>query len=56
MLKHIHAVRRFALVALLGFTVIAQAVVLRDDRKVEVSIAKPPQRIVSLLPSLTETV
>jgi iron complex transport system substrate-binding protein len=30
--------------------------VLRDDRQVEVNIAKPPQRIVSLLPSLTETV
>ena len=34
----------------------AQAVVLRDDRQMEVNIAKPPQRIVSLLPSLTETV
>jgi iron complex transport system substrate-binding protein len=33
-----------------------QAVVLRDDRQLEVTIAKPPQRIVSLLPSLTETV
>ncbi len=34
----------------------SQAVVLRDDRQIEVAIAKPPQRIVSLLPSLTETV
>lgn len=34
----------------------AQGLVLRDDRQVEVTIAKPPQRIVSLLPSLTETV
>ena len=34
----------------------SQAVVIRDDRHVEVNIAKPPQRIVSLLPSLTETV
>jgi iron complex transport system substrate-binding protein len=34
----------------------AHAVVLRDDRQIEVTIAKPPQRIVSLLPSLTETV
>ncbi|MGI9150114.1 MAG: ABC transporter substrate-binding protein, partial [Limnohabitans sp.] len=34
----------------------AHAVVLRDDRQVEVSLAQPPQRIVSLLPSLTETV
>jgi iron complex transport system substrate-binding protein len=30
--------------------------VLRDDRGVEVNIAQTPQRIVSLLPSLTETV
>ncbi len=56
MLKHIHTVRRLALVALLGFSAIAQALVLRDDRQVEVTINKPPQRIVSLLPSLTETV
>ena len=35
---------------------VAQAVVLRDDRQVEVTITKPVQRIVSLLPSLTETV
>jgi len=34
----------------------ANAVVIRDDRQQEVNIAKPPQRIVSLLPSLTETV
>ncbi len=34
----------------------SQAVALRDDRQIEVAIAKPPQRIVSLLPSLTETV
>ena len=34
----------------------AHAVVLRDDRQVEVTILTPPQRIVSLLPSLTETV
>ena len=34
----------------------AKGLVLRDDRQVEVTIAKPPQRIVSLLPSLTETV
>ena len=35
---------------------ITQAVVLRDDRQVDVTISQPPQRIVSLLPSLTETV
>lgn len=29
---------------------------VRDDRGVEVALAAPPQRIVSLLPSLTETV
>jgi iron complex transport system substrate-binding protein len=54
--SHIRAIRRFALVALLGYSAMAQAVVLRDDRQVEVTINKPPQRIVSLLPSLTETV
>lgn len=31
-------------------------VAVRDDRGVEVRLAAPPQRIVSLLPSLTETV
>ncbi len=49
-------IRRLTLVALLGFCTIAQAVVLRDDRQVDVTITKPPHRIVSLLPSLTETV
>jgi len=34
----------------------AQAVTVQDDRQQNVVIAKPPQRIVSLLPSLTETV
>ena len=34
----------------------AQAVVVRDDRNREVVLQHPPQRIVSLLPSLTETV
>jgi len=49
--------RRFiALSALLLTSSLAQAVVLRDDRQVDVSIPRPPQRIVSLLPSLTETV
>jgi len=47
---------RWLLVALAFVTSLAQAVVLRDDRQVDVTIAKPPQRIVSLLPSLTETV
>ena len=48
--------RILALTALLLMACTAHAVVLRDDRQVEVTIAKPPQRIVSLLPSLTETV
>lgn len=34
----------------------AQALVLRDDRQMDVTLHKTPQRIVSLLPSLTETV
>jgi iron complex transport system substrate-binding protein len=34
----------------------ANALTVRDDRQIEVTIVKPPQRIVSLLPSLTETV
>ena len=48
--------RLCVLSALLCMASLTQAVVLRDDRQVEVTIAKPPQRIVSLLPSLTETV
>lgn len=34
----------------------AQAVTVQDDRQQPITLAKPPQRIVSLLPSLTETV
>lgn len=34
----------------------AQPLALRDDRGVELQFAAPPQRIVSLLPSLTESV
>ncbi len=48
--------RALALTVLGLLAIAAQAVVLRDDRQVEVLINKPPQRIVSLLPSLTETV
>ena len=33
-----------------------QAVTVQDDRQQNVELARPPQRIVSLLPSLTETV
>jgi iron complex transport system substrate-binding protein len=56
MLERITSIRGLTLVVLMGFSVFAKAVVLRDDRQVDVSITKPPQRIVSLLPSLTETV
>ena len=34
----------------------AQALTVLDDKQQKVEIAKAPQRIVSLLPSLTETV
>ena len=42
--------------ALLTLAGAARAVTLSDDRGVAVTLAAPPQRIVSLLPSLTETV
>ena len=45
----------FAVSALMGAGA-AQALQVTDDRGVTVSFAKTPQRIVSLLPSLTETV
>ncbi len=51
MLKH-----TAVLSVLLCIASMTQAVVLRDDRQVEVTIPRSPQRIVSLLPSLTETV
>ena len=48
---------RWFLVSAIGFVLTtAQAIVVKDDRQIDVVIAKPPQRIVSLLPSLTETV
>jgi iron complex transport system substrate-binding protein len=48
---------RAALAALaLGLCMAAQALEVVDDRGVTVSFASSPQRIVSLLPSLTETV
>jgi iron complex transport system substrate-binding protein len=43
-------------VALLLLTGLVQALQITDDRGVTVIFAQPPQRIVSLLPSLTETV
>jgi iron complex transport system substrate-binding protein len=45
-----------ALALLLAAAAPALDVVLRDDLKRAVDFAQPPQRIVSLLPSLTETV
>ena len=49
--------RLFLAGLLLALAGAAQAqIALRDDRGVEVRLAAPPQRIVSLLPSLTETV
>ena len=50
MLNSISAIRKLTLVALMGFCTFAEALVLRDDRQMDVSITKPPQRIVSLLP------
>jgi iron complex transport system substrate-binding protein len=44
------------LVALLLATGLAQALEVTDDRGISVTFAQPPQRIVSLLPSLTESV
>jgi iron complex transport system substrate-binding protein len=41
---------------LLAFWLPVQALQLTDDRGVSVTLAQPPQRIVSLLPSLSETV
>lgn len=48
--------RRAFFVAGAAFAFVAQAHTLRDDRGVELVYATPPQRIVSLLPSLTESV
>ena len=48
--------RILALMALFIMTSTAHAVALRDDRQSEVTLTKPPQRIVRRLPSLTETV
>ena len=55
MLKRLAAIRITALCMFWLITSVTQAVVLRDDRNIDVTITKPPQRIVSLLPSLTET-
>ncbi|WP_290868976.1 ABC transporter substrate-binding protein [Aquabacterium sp.] len=47
------------IISMLSLTAMASAqaaIVLQDDRGVTVSLPAPPQRIVTLLPSLTETV
>lgn len=56
MLKAAKLIHCLALCMLWGMSSPAQALVLRDDRQVDVTINQTPQRIVSLLPSLTETV
>jgi len=48
--------RRLLLLALLALAGTAQAMSVVDDRGVAVNLARPPQRIVTLLPSLAETV
>ena len=56
MLKGAKLIHCLALCILWGLSSAVQALVLRDDRQVDVTINQAPQRIVSLLPSLTETV
>jgi iron complex transport system substrate-binding protein len=48
--------RWLAIVGLLCAALAAQAMQITDDRGVMVTLARSPQRIVTLLPSLTETV
>jgi len=48
--------KHLLLLLLLAFARLAAAVQVTDDRGTTVDIAQPPQRIVSMLPSLTETV
>ncbi|HUN93407.1 MAG TPA: helical backbone metal receptor, partial [Burkholderiaceae bacterium] len=55
------ALRVLAVLAMLGFSAVApdaraQAFVVRDDRGAEHRFAAPPQRIVTMMPSLTETI
>lgn len=56
-MKMTHWVRSFSAVLGLGFlSLAAHALEVTDERGVTVSLPKPPQRIVTLLPSLTEGV
>jgi iron complex transport system substrate-binding protein len=48
--------RWLALLCAVALPLAAQSIVLRDDRGVSMRLTAPPQRIVSLLPSLTEIV
>lgn len=48
--------KRLCFVLLLTLWLPAHALQITDDRGIKVTLAAPPQRIVSLLPSLTETV
>lgn len=55
----VNGIKLFALsvvAATLALPSLVQAVVVKDDRHIEVTIQEVPKRIVSLLPSLTETV
>ena len=56
MIKPMAVIRLTAFCLMLSIGSSVHAVVLRDDRQVDVTLHQPPQRIVSLLPSLTETV
>ena len=56
MIKPMAVIRLMAFCLMLSIGSSVHAVVLRDDRQVDVTLHQPPQRIVSLLPSLTETV
>lgn len=49
-------IRRLLVLLLCAFSLQARALQVVDDRGVTVDLPRPPQRIVSLLPSLTETV
>ncbi|MES2787026.1 MAG: helical backbone metal receptor [Pseudomonadota bacterium] len=48
--------KRWFALALLGWACVATAYPVSDDRGVVLELQRPPQRIVTLLPSLTETV
>ncbi len=52
-MKYFHRALAFAILMVFG---VAHAYQVTDDRGMLISFEKPPQRIVSLLPSLTETV